>query len=295
MTLTTKDVIRKIRKVDLKTGLLVDGIISGNYHSVFKGEGIEFSEIREYKLGDDVRNIDWKVSARMNKTYIKSFIEERDLRVLFVVDNSSSSLFGNTIEKKDKILELIGLLGYSAIRNNDSNGLILFGEGIEDYIPPRKGRKHLLKILSRTIQSDTESKRTNIKESLGQISRLLKRKSIVFLISDFLDKTDFNKELRLLRKKHDVIAVRIYDMRELNIPKIGMIELEDEETGERIIIDTDDEGFLERYEKTISDHFSRLSSSFKKNRIEELSISTEEDVANALNKMFSLRKKKMVI
>ncbi len=285
----TKDIIKQVKKIELNTKNLVDGIIAGNYHSIFKGQGIEFSEIREYKPGDDIRSIDWKVTARFNHPYIKEFIEERDLHVYFIFDYSASNSFGNVIEKKRKAIELSATLMFSAMRNNDNVGLFLFTENIEKFIPARKGRKHILKLINSMVSFQPKNKKTNIEKSLSQIANIIKKRSIVFIISDFYNQ-EFTKPLKMLKKKNDVIAIKINDNRETKIPDIGLIQLEDEETGEQILVDTSDQTFRENYEKIINKEEERLKKIFNKNKIDTIQINTDSNYELALKKFFKMRK-----
>ncbi|RMF54438.1 DUF58 domain-containing protein [Candidatus Woesearchaeota archaeon] len=289
----TKEIIKQVKKIEIATKHLVDGIIAGNYHSIFKGQGIEFSEIRDYRPGDDIRAIDWKVTARFNRPFIKEFIEERDLRVYFAFDYSASGSFGNIIEKRRKAVELTATLMFSAMRNNDNVGLFIFTDKIEKYVPARKGRRHVLKILSTLVSYKPESRKTNLKDSLNYILNVLKKRSIVFIISDFYD-AGFLKQLNLLRRRHDVIAIKVRDDRESSIPDIGLIQLEDEETGEQLLVDTSDEEFRRNYEKIMREEEKKLYSNFKKHKIDAISISTDEPYELPLRKFFRERKKRVV-
>ncbi len=288
-----KKVIKQVRKIEIATKHLVDGIIAGNYHSIFKGQGIEFSEIREYRLGDDIRAIDWKVTARFNKPFIKEFIEERDLRVYFAFDFSASGSFGNTVEKKRKAIELTATLMFSALRNNDNVGLFIFTDFVEKYIPARKGRKHVLKLISSLITHKPKSKATNLNNSLSFISNVIKKRSILFIISDFYSE-DFSKPLAILKNRHDVIAIKVQDSREFNIPDIGLIQLEDEETGEQILINTSDPEFRKNYAKVMKKQSNNINALFKKYKIDTISITTDEPYEVPLRKFFRLRKKKVI-
>jgi len=288
-----KQILNQIKRLEINTKRLVDGLISGNYHSVFKGRGIEFSEIREYKPGDDVRTIDWNVTARFNKPFIKEFIEERDLKVYFVLDVSGSGNFGNNVEKKRKSIELIASLMFSAMKNNDAVGIFLITDKVEKFIPARKGRKHILRLLSEFISFKPESKQTDLNEPLKSISRILKRRSIIFVVSDFFAE-DFSKPLKILKRKNDVIAVRITDKREKKIPDVGYIELEDEETGEQILVDTSDEEFREKYSSIIKKNDSELIKFFRKYKIDFVEILTDEGYEKPLKKFFKMRKLRMV-
>lgn len=285
----TKEILKKIKKLDIKTKQLVDGIITGNYNSIFKGQGIEFSEIRDYRAGDDIRAIDWKVTARFNHPFIKEFIEERDLQVYFIIDMSGSGSFGTNISKKEKSLEIIASLMFAALRNNDGVGIFLITENVERFIPAKKGRKHILQLLDFLTTFTPNSSKTNLKKSLEEISKIIKRKSIVFLISDFIDNSEYLKPLKLLRKHHDVIALRIVDPREREIPDIGMIELEDEETGEQILVDTSNEEFRNSYSRLISENDSKFLSSMMKIKVDTIPLLTEEDYSTSLKKFFKRR------
>lgn len=284
----TKEIIRKIKKLEITTKQLVDGLITGNYHSVFKGQGIEFSESREYRIGDDIRSIDWKVTARLNQPYIKEFIEERDLHVYFALDVSGSSSFGNNISKRKKALEIVASLMFAALKNNDNVGLFLFTDTIELFIPARKGRKHVLKAISNIVRFQSQSMATNLSSSLEYISKVVKKRSIVFVVSDFFDE-DFMHPLKLLKNRHDVIALRIIDKRELEIPDIGLIELEDEETGEQILVDTSDETFRKRYRDQMKAHEEQLMHSLRKTKIDMVPILTDEPFDVPLKKFFKYR------
>jgi len=285
----TKAILKKIKKLDIKTKYLVDGIITGNYNSIFKGQGIEFSEIREYKAGDDIRAIDWKVTARFNHPYIKEFIEERDLQVYFVIDLSGSGSFGTNISKKEKSIEIVASLMFAALRNNDGIGVFLITENVEKFIPVRKGRKHVLHLLDILSAFTPNSQKTNIKKPLEQVSKTIKRKSIVFVISDFIDKSNYLKPLKILRKRHDVIALRIIDPREKEIPDIGMIELEDDESGEQILVDTSDEEFRNSYHKLIVENDLQFLTNMMKNKVDTISLLTNQDYSIPIKKFFKRR------
>ena len=288
-----KEILKQVKKIELNTKKLVEGLITGNYHSIFKGTGIEFSEIREYKPGDDVRAIDWKVTARFNRPFIKEFIEERDLNVYFVLDVSASSSFGNNIEKKRKSIELIASLMFSAMKNNDAAGLFLITDKLEKFIPARKGKKHILRLITELLTFNPESKKTNLLEPFKSVSKIIKKRSIVFVVSDFFS-DDFSKPLKVLKKKNDVIAVRIMDKREKEIPDIGYIELEDEETGEQILVDTSDEEFRKNYAKVMKTQNNKLYTLFKKHKIDTVEITTDESYEIPLRKFFRTRQKKVI-
>lgn len=285
----TKILLKKIKKLDIKTKQLVDGVITGNYNSVFKGQGIEFSEIRDYRPGDDIRAIDWKVTARFNHPYIKEFIEERDLQVYFVIDVSSSGSFGTNISKKEKSLEIVASLMFAALRNNDGVGVFLVTENVEKFIPVRKGRRHILKLLDIVSDFTPNSMKTNLKKPLEMVSKTVKRKSVVFVISDFIDNSDYLKPLKILRKRHDVIALRIIDPREKEIPDVGLIELEDEESGEQILVDTSDEEFRNSYGRLVAENDSKFLTNMMKNKVDTISLLTDQDYSISLKKFFKRR------
>lgn len=288
-----KEILKQVKKIELNTKKLVDGLITGNYHSIFKGTGIEFSEIREYRFGDDIRAIDWKVTARFNKPFIKEFIEERDLGVYFVLDVSGSISFGNKIEKKRRSIELVASLMFSAIKNNDSIGLFLITDKLEKFIPARKGKKHVLKLITEILKFNPESKKTNLMIPIKSISKIIKKRSIIFVVSDFFSE-DFSKPLRFLKKRNDVVAIRILDNREKEIPDIGYISLEDEETGEQILVDTSDKDFKNNYERLIKENDKKLEKIFKKYKIDFIEILTDKSYEKPLKKFFKIRKFKEV-
>ena len=286
------EVIKLVKKIEISTKNIVDGLIAGNYQSVFRGNGIEFSEIREYLPGDDVRAIDWNVTARFNRPFVKEFIEERDLHVYFVFDTSASGYFGNNVSKKRKSIELCASLMFSAMRNNDNVGLFLATDKIEKFYLARKGRKHVLKLISNLITYQPKSMKTNLHECFSFVSKVIKRRSIVFLISDFLS-DDFYKPLQIMRKKHDVIAIKICDEREKELPNVGYINLEDEETGEQILVDTSDDDFREKYAALVEKHTNELLGKFKKNKIDVIEFNTNETSVKPLKRFFKQRAKRI--
>ena len=284
----TKEILKQVRKIEIVKKHLVDGLIAVNYHSIFKGQGIEFSEIRDYGPGDDIRSIDWKVTARFDHPFIKEFIEERDLHIYFVFDYSGSNNFGNLVEKRRKAIELTATLMFSAMRNSDNVGLFMFTNKIEKFIPARKGRRHVLKMISSLVSHQPQSKETNIENALSYVSNVVKKRSVIFVLSDFYNQ-DFAKPLKLLKKKHDVIAIRTNDTRETNIPDVGLIQLEDEETGEQLLVDTSDENFRKNYAKIMNEEEKRLNRIFNKNKIDTISINTDISYEFALRKFFKIR------
>jgi uncharacterized protein (DUF58 family) len=289
----TKEIIKQVKKVEITTKQLVEGLISGNYHSVFKGQGIEFSETREYRAGDDIRTIDWKVTARFNHPYVKEFIEERDLQVYFAIDMSGSSSFGNNVSKRRKAIEVVASLMFAALRSKDNVGAFLFTDEIETFIPARKGRKHILKMISKLVSFEPKSTNTDLKTSLVYISKVIKKRSIIFIISDFFDE-GFMQPLKILRNRHDVIALRVIDIREREIPDVGLIELEDEETGEQILVDTSDVEFRENFSSLMNEKEADLISSLRKIKIDIVNILTDEPYEIPLKKFFKIRMSRVI-
>jgi uncharacterized protein (DUF58 family) len=285
----TEEILKQIKKLEISTKYLVDKLISGNYHSLFKGQGIEFSELREYRSGDDVRSIDWNVTARYNQPYVKEFVEERSLEVYFILDLSDSESFGNKISKNRKAIEIVASLMFAALRNNDSIGIFLFTETIEKFIPARKGKKHVMQILSSIISFQPKSKITNLNRTLIQVSQILKKRSILFIVSDFFDSNDYSKPLKILRRKHDIILLKIVDLREQEIPQIGLIELEDKETGEQILVDTSNPVFLKNYREILQNHELQFMSTLGKLNLDCIKILTDENYEVPLRKFFKKR------
>ncbi len=238
-TMDTKELLKKVRKIEIKTRRLSDHIFGGEYHSTFKGRGMTFSEVRQYQFGDDVRNIDWNVTARYNEPYIKVFEEERELTMMLMVDISGSELFGTDQQFKNEIVtEIAATLAFSATQNNDKIGLILFSDAIELYIPPKKGRSHVLRIIRELIEFKPVSKLTDISEALKFLSNVMKKKTIVFVLSDFITDDNYKQNLKIAAGRHDITGIRVYDKREEEIPNLGMVQMEDEETGELVLVNT---------------------------------------------------------
>jgi len=249
----TKELLKKVRKIEIKTRRLSDHIFGGEYHSTFKGRGMTFSEVRQYQYGDDVRNIDWNVTARYNEPYIKVFEEERELTMMLMVDISGSELFGTESQFKNEIItEIAATLAFSATQNNDKIGLILFSDDVELYIPPKKGRSHVLRIIRELIEFEGKSKQTNIVEALKFLSNVMKKKAIVFVLSDFISE-DYQHTLKIVSGKHDVTGIRVYDKREQEIPNIGVVQMQDEETGELMLVNTTSKKVRQNYGKFYHD------------------------------------------
>ena len=245
----TKELLKKVRKIEIKTRRLSDHIFGGEYHSTFKGRGMTFSEVRQYQYGDDVRNIDWNVTARYNEPYIKVFEEERELTMMLMVDVSGSEFFGTEAQFKNEVVtEIAATLAFSATQNNDKIGLILFSDDVELYIPPKKGRSHVLRIIRELIEFQPKSKQTNVAEALKFLSNVMKKKAIVFVLSDFIT-DDYKQTLKIASGRHDVTGIRVYDKREEDIPNIGMVQMQDEESGELMLVNTQSKTVRRNYSK----------------------------------------------
>jgi uncharacterized protein (DUF58 family) len=261
----TKDLIKKVRKIEIKTRRLSDHIFSGEYHTSFKGRGMTFSEVRQYQFGDDIRAIDWNVTARYNEPYVKVFEEERELTMMLMVDISGSESFGTKNQPKSEIVtEIAATMAFSATQNNDKIGLILFTDQIELYIPPKKGKSHVLRIIRELIEFQPKSKKTDLSQALKFLSSTQKKKAIVFVISDFIVDDDYEKTLKIAAKKHDITGVRVYDIREEKMPNIGMVEMEDAETGEVLVVNTSSKKARLSYEKQYQDKVNYFKDIFSK-------------------------------
>jgi len=285
----TSEIIKKIKKIEITTRDLVSELFSGEYHSLFKGQGLEFSEVREYQDGDSFRQIDWNVSARHGTPYIKKFEETRELNVIFLVDSSASTLFGTSDSLKSEfITEITAVLSFSALSNNDKVGLILFTDEIEKYIPPRKGKKSALRILRDILYFEPKSTKTCIRKAVEYIYRLIKKRSIIFVISDFLD-ADYAESLKLLAKKHDVIALRILDKAEQELPDAGLLHLKDPETGKLFSVNSSNPTLRRKYKEAVEKIDKKLEDDFKKMRIDLVNLRTDKPYAPELMKFFKFR------
>ena len=285
----TSEIIKRIRKIEITTRNLVSELFSGEYHSLFKGQGLEFSEVREYQDGDSFRQIDWNVTARQGYPYIKKFEETRELNVMFLVDSSASTLFGTrNYLKSEFITEVTAVLSFSALSNNDKVGLLLFTDEVEKYIPPRKGKKSALRILRDILYFEPQNVKTDINKAAEYIYRLIKKRSIIFIISDFLDK-DYENSLRLLAKKHDVIALRIIDKGERELPNAGLLHLHDPETEARFSVNTASRTIREKYRKTILEQETDLMEKFRKIKVDLVNLQTDKPYAPELMKFFKFR------
>lgn len=287
--MTAKEIFKKVRKIEIKTRGLSRQVFSGQYHSVFKGRGMAFSEVREYQYGDDVRTIDWNVTARFNKPYIKIFEEERELTVMLLIDVSGSNNFGtNTNFKLDVITEIAAVLAFSAIQNNDKVGVIFFSDKIEKFIPPKKGSTHILRIIRELVDFRADNKGTNIAEALKYLTNAIKKRCTAFLISDFMC-VHYTDALKIASNKHDLMAIRVSDERESNFPNVGMVQLKDEESGETLWVDTSSKEVRNHLAKNASYFTHKVHDIVKKSGVDLAEISTGEDYVVPLMKMFKKR------
>ena len=286
------ELAKKIRYIEIFTSKAVNDILAGEYHSVFKGQGMEFNEVREYQPGDEVRSIDWNVTARMGHPYVKRFVEERELTVMFLVDLSASGAFGCSDKLKNEVAaELCALLAFSAIKNNDKVSLIVFTDEIELFVPPGKGTTHVLRLIRELLNFKPRQARTNIAEAIEYLGKVTRKRSVVFLVSDFLE-SDFEKPLRVISRKHDVIAVSITDPREVKMPNVGLVELEDAETGELIQIDTGSAAFRRQYESLGAERAGGLNELFRSMGIDLIEVVTDRDYVRDLVKFFRTRERR---
>ena len=290
-----KEILKKIRRIDILTNRLVNTVFAGEYHSVFKGQGITFDEVREYQAGDEVRTIDWNVTARMGQAYIKKYVEERERVMMLVVDMSASTAFGSVAETKAEIAaELAALLAFSAIKNNDKVGLICFTDSVEHYVAPRKGKRHVLRVVRDILQwhergtVGTAGKMTNIAEALAFTARVLKPHGVVFLISDFQD-TGYEQQLRLIGKRHSLIAMTLQDRRETALPNVGLIELQDAETGESVIVDTRSAAARQLYAALKQRAEAERRHMFRASQVDNIDIRTDEPYVKPLLRFFRQR------
>jgi uncharacterized protein (DUF58 family) len=287
--LETTDILKRVRKIEIKTRGLSRNIFAGEYHSAFKGRGMMFSEVREYQYGDDIRNIDWNVTARFNQPFIKVFEEERELTVMLMIDVSGSREFGTTWRfKKNIITEMAAVLAFSAIQNNDKIGVIFFSDTIEKFIPPKKGRKHILHIIRELISFSPENRGTNISEALRYLTNAIKKRCTTFIISDFID-DNFEDALKIANQKHDVVALRVFDPRETEMPDIGFIKLKDAESGEYYWANTANKNTRTAYRKWWLENEKQLQTVFMKSGVDSVAVPTDEDYVKALISLFKKR------
>jgi uncharacterized protein (DUF58 family) len=287
-----KEILQTVKRIEIRTNRLVNEALGGEYHSVFKGRGMEFDEVREYQYGDDIRTIDWNVSARLGHFYVKRYVEERELTVMLLVDLSASKDFGTVRRFKNELAaELAALLAFSAIKNNDRVGALIFTDVVEKYIPPKKGRKHVLRVVRELLAYEPLHQRTSIETALRYLNNVLTKKSVVFLISDFIDQ-GYEKALRVANQRHDLIALPINDPRERELPKAGILQLIDPETREVFWVDTSLSQVRERYKKLSAEFVDRRNKIFKKNRIEFVDLFTDRPYDVPLVKLFRARAKR---
>ncbi len=284
-----REILKKIRRIEIRTKRLVDDVFSGEYQSVFKGRGMEFAEVREYLPGDDVRSIDWNVTARMGHPFVKKFEEERELTVMFVVDASGSNLFGTTERFKSELAaELCALLAFSATRNNDRVGLIIFTDRIEKVVPPQKGRRHVLRVIREILYTRPEGRGTDIPGAIDYLSRVVRRHAVVFLVSDFLAE-GYERALATAARRYDLVAVEVSDPRERRIPAMGVVDLVDPETGERFLIDTSDRRFLKRFSAESDRMAEERERLFSRLGVDSIDVRVGEPYVEPLERFFRLR------
>lgn len=289
----TSDLLKKVRKIEIKTRGLSSQLFAGEYHSAFKGSGMAFSEVRNYAIGDEIRKIDWNVTARFNAPFIKVFEEEREMTVILLVDVSSSGEFGTKDQlKRDVITELCAVLSFSAIQNNDKTGIIFFSDKVEKFIPPKKGKSHILRIISELITFKPESKGTDIAGALRYMTNAIKKKSTAFMISDFIDAKDYKHALKIGNKKHDIVALRIHDLREGEMPNIGLAPFQDNETGEIKVVDTSNKKVRDLYASNTRKRIASLEEAFKRAGIDYAHVATSENYVKPLMNLFKKRESK---
>jgi uncharacterized protein (DUF58 family) len=289
----SKEIIKKIRRIQISTSRTVNDVLAGQYRSVFKGRGMEFAEVREYQAGDDVRSIDWNVTARMGRLYVKQFAEERELTVMLLVDASGSGRFGSLEQTKNEIAAEIGaLMAFSAIRNNDKVGLIMFTDGVELFIAPKKGRSHVLRVIREILYFQPKGKGTNIAAAIDYLMRVTTRRTVAFLISDFLA-SGYEKQLRVANQRHDIIALRITDPREVALPSVGFIQLEDPETGAVAIVNTRDPNLRRQYERVTARYLAEQVRAFRSMNVDHVEIWTNSSYIEPLVKFFRMRERRL--
>lgn len=291
---SSSDILKQVRRIEIKTRGLSNDIFAGKYHSAFKGRGMAFSEVREYRVGDDVRDIDWNVTARSRQPHIKIYEEERELTMMLLIDVSGSRMFGTTEKlKKNTITEIAAVLAFSAAQNNDKVGCIFLSDRVEKFIPPKKGRAHVLMIIKELISFMPENNGTDISEGLRYLTNILKKRSTAFVLSDFMDTADgrarFEDALKIASGKHDMVGIRVYDRREQQLPDVGILELKDAETGEKVWVDTASRAVRDAYARNWEQTSALIDSSLKRCRVDNVEIATGEDYVTSLMKLFKRR------
>jgi uncharacterized protein (DUF58 family) len=288
-----KEILKKVKQIQIRSSRLVNDVLAGEYVSVFKGRGMEFDEVREYQAGDDIRTIDWNVTARLGHPYIKRYTEERELTIMFLVDLSFSGEFGSKKQFKNEIAtEICAVLAFSAVRNNDKVGLILFTDKIEKFVPPKKGKTHVLRVIREVLYYKPENKGTDISIALEYLLKVTKRKTVCFLVSDFITE-GFERALRIANKRHDMVAVSITDPRELEIPNVGFVELEDAETGEVTLIDTSDRKMMERFSRFNIKNMEERTKLFRGMGVDLVDVRTDSSYVEPIMKFFRAREKRL--
>lgn len=289
VVMDTKELLKKVRKIEIKTRRLSDHIFGGEYHSTFKGRGMTFSEVRQYQYGDDVRNIDWNVTARYNEPYIKVFEEERELTMMLLADVSGSEFFGTDQQFKNEIVtEVCATLAFSAMQNNDKIGLILFSDEVELYIPPKKGKSHVLRIIRELLEFKPQSKKTDISQAIKFLSNVMKKKAITFILSDYMA-DDYDQTLKIAANKHDITGIRIYDQREETIPNLGIVQMEDEETGELVLVNTSSKKVRHNYSAHYKERVAFFEENFSRSGSGTIHVRTDESYVKKLLGYFKRR------
>ena len=284
------ELFKQVRKIEIKTRGLSSNIFAGQYHSAFKGRGMAFSEVREYQFGDDVRDIDWNVTARFRRPFVKVFEEERELTVMLLIDVSGSLDFGTTQRtKREMATEMAAILAFSAIQNNDKIGVIFFSDRIEKYIPPKKGRKHILYIIHEMLDFKPQSKRTNVAAAIEYLTRVMKRRGIAFVVSDFYAENSFQQELQIANSKHDVVAIQVYDQRAKTLPNVGLMKVKDAETGHEMFIDTASAKLRRAHTEYWLERMNTLKTTFAQSNVDWVSVATNEDYVKAMMLLFMQR------
>ena len=286
----TSEILKKVRKIEIKTRGLSSNIFAGQYHSAFKGRGMAFSEVREYQYGDDVRDIDWNVTARFHRPYVKVFEEERELTVMLMIDVSGSLEFGTQRQlKRELVTEIAATIAFSAIQNNDKIGVVFFSDKVEKYIPPKKGRKHILYIIREMLDFHPDSRKTDVKMVLEFLTGVMKRRCTAFLLSDFYTRNDFEQALTICNRKHDVVAIQVYDQRAKTLPDVGLMKVVDAETGHEMYIDTSSKKLRRAHTQYWMNRQRNLDEVFNRSNVDNVSIATNEDFVKVLLQLFQMR------
>lgn len=286
----TSELLKRVRQIEIKSRGLSNNIFAGEYHSAFKGRGMTFSEVREYQYGDDIRDIDWNVTARFNRPFVKVYEEERELTVMLLIDMSSSLDFGTTVQTKRNLMtEIAATLAFSAIQNNDKIGVVFFTDRIEKFIPPKKGRKHILYIIRELLEFQPEGHRTDVGKAVEYMTQVIKRRCTCFLFSDFIDERDFRQTLTIANRRHDMVAIQVYDRRLAELPDVGLMLIEDAETGHRRWIDTSHKPLRMAHTRWWMQHRARLQDTFTRSNVDSISVRTDQDYVAALRSLFAKR------